>query len=144
MESNKPQLIDIVKISDPRGNMSVLQHPSSLPFEPVRAYWIHGVPAGMMRYGHAYYSGQEMIVALSGCLDVATESPDGSVQRFTLSRPNQALFIRAMTWRELDNFATNSVALVVADTLYDEVDYIRDINYYHRLVSDEETANEDD
>lgn len=144
MESNSPHLIDIVKISDPRGNMSVLQYPSSLPFEPVRTYWIHGVPSGMMRYGHAYYSAQEIIVALSGSIEVATESPDGTLQRFTLSRPNQALFIPAMTWRELDNFATNSVALIVTDSLYDEVDYIRDINYYHNLVRDEETAIEND
>lgn len=142
MESSKPQLIDIVKISDPRGNLSVLQYPSTLPFEPVRAYWIHDVPSGMMRHGHAFYSAQELIVALSGRIEVATESPDGSVKRFTLSRPDQALYVPPMTWRELDNFATNSAVLIVSDRLYDEMDYIRDKNVYNNLVN-EETENND-
>ncbi len=142
MESSKPQLIDIVKISDPRGNLSVLQYPSTLPFEPVRAYWIHDVPSGMMRHGHALYSAQELIVALSGRIEVATESPDGSVKRFTLSRPDQALYVPPMTWRELDNFATNSAVLIVSDCLYDEMDYIRDKNVYNNLVN-EETENND-
>lgn len=142
MESSKPQLIDIVKISDPRGNLSVLQYPSTLPFEPVRAYWIHDVPSGMMRHGHAFYSAQELIVALSGRIEVATESPDGSVKRFTLSRPDQALYVPPMTWRELDNFATNSAVLIVSDHLYDEMDYIRDKNVYNNLVN-EETENND-
>lgn len=142
MESSKPQLIDIVKISDPRGNLSVLQYPSTLPFEPVRAYWIHDVPSGMMRHGHAFYSAQELIVALSGRIEVATESPDGSIKRFTLSRPDQALYVPPMTWRELDNFATNSAVLIVSDRLYDEMDYIRDKNVYNNLVN-EETENND-
>lgn len=142
MESSKPQLIDIVKISDPRGNLSVLQYPSTLPFEPVRAYWIHDVPSGMMRHGHAFYSAQELIVALSGRIEVSTESPDGSVKRFTLSRPDQALYVPPMTWRELDNFATNSAVLIVSNRLYDEMDYIRDKNVYNNLVN-EETENND-
>lgn len=138
MESNKPQLIDIVKISDPRGNLSVLQYPTSLPFEPARTYWIHDVPGGMMRYGHAFYSAQEVIVALSGSFDVTCEDSSGKTYRFTLSRANQGLLVPAMTWRELHNFATNSVALVVSSTLFDEVDYIRDKTYFDTLITDEE------
>ncbi len=95
-----------------------------------------------MRHGHAFYSAQELIVALSGRIEVATESPDGSVKRFTLSRPDQALYVPPMTWRELDNFATNSAVLIVSDCLYDEMDYIRDKNVYNNLVN-EETENND-
>lgn len=137
MELNRPQIIDIIKIADPRGNLSVLQYPMTLPFEPVRAYWIHDVPSRMMRHGHAFYSARELIVALSGRVEVATESPDGTMKRFTLSRPDEALFVPPMTWRELDNFATNSTVLVIADTLYDEVDYIRDKSVYDNLVNDQ-------
>lgn len=138
MDSNNPHLIDIVKISDPRGNLSVLQHPSSLPFEPVRAYWIHDVPGGMIRDGHAFYSAQEVIVALSGSFDVTTEDSTGKTCRFTLSRANQGLLIPAMTWRELHNFATNSVALIVSSTLFDEVDYIRDKSHFDSLITNDD------
>ena len=135
MESNNPHLIDIVKIADPRGNLSVLQYPSSLPFDIARTYWIHDVPGGMTRYGHAYYSSQEFIVAISGSFDVITENADG-IKKFTLSKADTGLYIPQMTWRELDNFATNSVALIVTSTLYDEVDYIRDKTYFDQLLTD--------
>lgn len=134
MEWSKPALFDIVKIADPRGNLSVLQHPSTLPFDPVRAYWIHDVPSGMMRLGHAYYASKEVIIALAGCFDVVTQSLDGHTSRFSLSRPNQGLYLPAMTWRELTNFTTNSVALIITDTLYNEADYIRDKSTYDQLT----------
>lgn len=134
MELSKPALFDVVKIADPRGNLSVLQHPSTLPFDPVRAYWLHDVPSGMARIGHAYYTSREVIIALAGSFDVVTQSADGQTSRFSLSRPNQGLFLPAMTWRELTNFTTNSVALVITDTLYDEVDYIREKEIYDRLT----------
>ncbi len=134
MEWSKPALFDVVKIADPRGNLSVLQHPSTLPFEPVRAYWLHDVPSGMTRIGHAYYTSREVIIALAGSFDVVTQSADGQTSQFTMSRPNQGLYLPAMTWRELTNFTTNSVALVISDTLYDEVDYIREKEIYDRLT----------
>lgn len=92
----------------------------------------------MMRHGHAYYSSHEVIIAISGSFDVATETSDGSVKRFTLSRATQGLYIPPLTWRELDNFATNSVALIVSSSLYDEVDYIRDPEQFHNFAADEE------
>lgn len=134
MEWSKPALFDVVKIADPRGNLSVLQYSSTLPFEPVRAYWLHDVPSGMTRIGHAYYTSREVIIALAGSFDVVTQSADGQTSQFTMSRPNQGLYLPAMTWRELTNFTTNSVALVISDTLYDEVDYIREKEIYDRLT----------
>ena len=134
MALNNPSIIDIVKIADYRGNLSVLQHPSTLPFLPARVYWIHDVPSGMMREGHAYHTSQELIVALSGRIEVSTQSPDGNVKHFTLSKPNEALYVPPMTWRELHDFATNSAVLIVTDTLYDESDYIRDKEQYCQLA----------
>lgn len=134
MALNSPKIIDIVKIEDYRGNLSVLQYPSPLPFVPARAYWIHDVPSGMMREGHAYHSSQELIIALSGRIDVTTQGVDGAINTFTLSKPNEALYVPQMTWRELHNFATNSAVLIVTDTLYDENDYIRSKDDYNKLI----------
>lgn len=133
MVSDKAKLIDIVRFSDPRGNLSVLEHPGALPFTPERAYWIYDVPAGNYRDGHAYRSATELIVALSGSFDITVEH-GGETRRFTLSRPDTALLVGPMTWRRIDNFATNSVALVVTDTLYDEADYIRDKELFDSLT----------
>ncbi len=137
MASNKPHTFDVVKIADARGNLSVLQYPSTLPFNPVRAYWITDVPSGQMRLGHAYYSAQEVIVALAGSVRVTTQSIGGEMKRFTLSHPYQALYVPPMTWREIDNFATNASVLIVTDTLYDEVDYIRNKDEFDRISNDD-------
>ena len=136
MVSNKPHIFDVIKIADTRGNLSVLQYPSTLPLNPVRVYWITDVPSGQMRLGHAYYSAQEVIVALSGSVRVTTQTAEGEVSRFTLSRPDQALFAPPLTWREIDNFATNASVLIATDTLYDEVDYIRNKDEFDRLSND--------
>lgn len=130
MDQLKPHIYEIEKIADPRGNLSVLQYPASLPFEPRRAYWICDVPGGMMRHGHAFHTSHEVIIAVSGSFGVTTESTDGETKRFTLSQASQGLYIPPMTWRELDRFATNSVALIISSDLYDEADYIRDINIF--------------
>lgn len=136
MVSDKALLIDIVRFSDPRGNLSVLEHPGALPFAPRRAYWIYDVPAGNYRDGHAYRRSTEVIVALSGSFDITVENEDG-IRRFTLSRPDTGLLVPPLTWRCIDNFATNSVALVVTDTLYDESDYIRDKGLFDSLIANE-------
>lgn len=136
MDWNEPQIIDITKITDPRGNLAVLQPPATVPFEMARAYWIHDIPAGGSRPGHAYYSSKEVIIALSGSFSVITESASG-VQRFTLSRADCGLFLPPMTWREIYNTSTNSVALVISSTLYNEFDYIRDINKFKQIITDE-------
>ncbi len=136
MELNHPRILNIVKFADLRGNLSVLENPSTLPFEIARAYWIHGVPAGGTRHGHAYYSSQELIIALSGSFDVITDSAAGTKQ-FTLSRADCGLYLPPLTWREIYNTSTNSVALIVSSTLYDELDYIRDLSEFKQIIDNE-------
>lgn len=133
MEWNKPQLFDIVKIADPRGNLSVLQMPGAMPFEMARSYWITDVPGGDMRTGHAYRQSQEVIIALSGSFEICTKGIHGELV-YKLSRADRGLYVPAMTWREIYNFATNSAALIVSSSLYDESDYIRDLEYFNEII----------
>ena len=138
MDLNEPRTVDIVRISDPRGNLSVLEYPSSLPFEPARVSWIHEVPSGMIGGAYACYKSSEMIVALSGSLTVTAQSVNGTIRDFTLNRPDMALIVPPMTWRDLNNFATNTVALIISDTTYNDLDIIRDKSLYDEITNDEE------
>ncbi|MCM1483528.1 MAG: FdtA/QdtA family cupin domain-containing protein [Muribaculaceae bacterium] len=124
MEYDAPHIIDISKIQDARGNLSVLEYPGALSFTPQRIYWIYDVPTDRIRHGHAYYTQHEVIVALSGSFEVLTYGVNGA-QRFRLSKPWEGLYIPPLTWREIDMFSSNAVALIAASTLYDESDYIR-------------------
>ncbi len=136
MALNNVRLIDLPKICDPRGNLSFIQNGTHLPFDIARVYWIYDVPGGKFRDGHAFRTQQEFIVALSGSFDVVLN--DGNkVVRHHLCRSYYGLYVPAMTWREIDNFSTNSVALVLSSTLYDEDDYIRDFNIYKRIAANE-------
>ena len=131
-DNSSPRLIQLPKIKDPRGNLTVIESGVNVPFEAKRNYWIYDVPSGMWRDGHAFKEQVEMIVALSGSFDVVTN--DGTSERtFHLSRPQIGLYIPNMIWREINNFSTNSVALVLTSTSYDEKDYIEDFEEYKRL-----------
>lgn len=132
MDLNKPHLINFPKICDSRGNLSFIQNRQHLPFDIARTYWIYDVPGGERRAGHAFRTQHEVIVALSGSFDVVINNGNKE-QRFHLSRSYYGLYIPPMTWRELDNFSTNSVALVLSSTLYSENDYIRDFTKYQEL-----------
>ncbi len=132
MDLNKPHLINFPKICDFRGNLSFIQNRQHLPFDIARTYWIYDVPGGERRDGHAFRTQHEVIVALSGSFDVVINNGTEE-QRFHLSRSYYGLYIPPMTWRELDNFSTNSVALVISSTLYSEKDYIRDFAHYKEL-----------
>ncbi|MFN4312832.1 MAG: sugar 3,4-ketoisomerase [Chitinophagaceae bacterium] len=118
-------LIQLPKILDARGNLSFLEGGKHLPFPIKRAYWIYDVPGGEIRGGHAYHELQEVIIALSGSFDVALD--DGSEKKIiSLNRSYTGLFVPAGIWRQLENFSTNSLALILADQAYNEADYIRD------------------
>lgn len=132
MELQKPQILTFPKIEDPRGNLSFMQHPQQLPFEPKRVYWIYDVPGGEMRHGHAFRRQCEVIIALSGSFDVVVTRPDGREDTYRLARSYQGLYLQPMTWRRLDNFSTNSVALVISSDLYSPDDYIEDFACYIR------------
>ena len=121
--------IDLPKIEDDRGNLSFIEESTSIPFKIKRVYWIYDVPGGEYRGSHAFKETEEFIVSLSGSFDVILN--DGNEEkRFSLSRSYYGLFIPKMIWRKLDNFSTNSLALVLSSKAYDESEYIRDYNQF--------------
>lgn len=127
-------LLQLPKILDPRGNLTFIENGAQVPFDIQRAYWIYDVPAGEERHGHAFRSASEFIVALSGSFDVVIDTGSGE-QRFSLGRSFYGLLVPPMTWRRIDNFSTNSVALVLSSTPYDEADYIRDYSQWKQELS---------
>ncbi|MBR5725724.1 MAG: WxcM-like domain-containing protein [Muribaculaceae bacterium] len=132
---NAPCLIELPKIKDPRGNLTVIESGVHVPFEVKRNYWIYDVPSGMWRDGHAFKIQVELIVALSGSFDVMVN--DGTKeQKFHLSSPQIGLFVPNMVWRSINNFSTNSVALVLSSTSYDAEDYIEDFDEFVRLKNE--------
>lgn len=129
MSLNQVKQIDLPKILDDRGNLSFFENNSQIPFEIKRVYWIYDVPGGESRGGHAYKELQEVIVALSGSFDVVLN--DGKEEkRFTLNRSYFGLYVPRLIWRHIENFSTNSLALIVADQSYNENDYIRDFKLF--------------
>jgi oxalate decarboxylase/phosphoglucose isomerase-like protein (cupin superfamily) len=127
-----PKILDLPKILDKRGNLSFFENNSQIPFEIKRTYWIYDVPGGEFRGGHAYKEKEEFIVALSGSFDVVLD--DGREKTtYSLNRSYYGLYVPRMYWREMNNFSTNSLALIVSCTDYDENDYIR--NYEEFCVA---------
>lgn len=119
------QILQLPKILDPRGNLSIIEDDLHIPFKIQRVYWIYDVPGGQVRGGHAFREQQELIVALSGSFDIMVD--DGQSRRtFSLNRSYYGLFVPAGYWRQMQNFSTNSLALVLSSTRYDEKDYMRD------------------
>ena len=118
------QLIEIPKICDSRGNLSVIEG-NTIPFVSKRVYYLYDVPSGGERGGHAHKEQQELLIAVSGSFDVVLN--DGSLKKIiTLNKPNIGLLIPMGIWRELENFSSGSVCLVLASDEFDEEDYIRD------------------
>lgn len=121
----KLELINLPKFLDPRGNLSFIEEENHIPFKIARTYWIYDVPGGEVRGGHAFKEQQELIVALSGGFDVVVD--DGKTkQTFSLNRSYYGLCVPAGYWRQMQNFSTNSVAMVLSSTSFSEMDYIRD------------------
>lgn len=128
----EPQFLSLPKILDKRGNLSFFEHPNQLPFTIARTYWIYDVPGGDVRGSHAFKNQQEFIVALSGSFDIVLNDAENEY-RFSLNRSYQGLYIPKMYWRSLENFSTNSLALIVSDQAYDADDYIRDFEQFKSL-----------
>jgi dTDP-4-dehydrorhamnose 3,5-epimerase-like enzyme len=124
-------LIDLPKIHDPRGNLTFIEGEHHLPFEFRRVYYLYDVPGGSTRGGHALKTTQQFIIAVSGSFDVVLDAGN-SRQRYQLNRSHYGLYIAPMVWRELENFSSGAVALVLVSTLYDENDYIRDYAEFTR------------
>ena len=124
-----PKIIELPKYSERSGSLSVIEEGINVPFQIKRVFWIYDVPGGESRGGHAYKTAQEFITALSGSFDVHLD--DGTERRtFHLNRSYYGLYVPQGVWREMDNFSTNSVAMVVSSSEYAEEDYIREYDEF--------------
>ena len=129
---DRPRIIQLPKNGDRRGNLSVIEQLDRIPFKIERAFWIYDVPGGEYRGGHAYRESEEFIVALSGSFDVLVD--DGTQKQvFSLNRSYYGLYVPKRMWRGMENFSTNSLALVLSSTPYNEADYIRDYEEFKQF-----------
>lgn len=125
---NNCKLISIPKIEDPRGNLSVIEK-NVIPFEIKRVYYLYDIPSGAERGGHSHIEQQEFLVALSGSFDVILN--DGqNINKITLNKPFEGLLIPNGIWRELKNFSSGAVCLVLASDVFSEDDYIRELDFF--------------
>ncbi len=128
----KPHLIQLPKILDKRGNLSFFENEKQIPFSIERTYWLYDVPGGETRGSHAFREQREFIIALSGSFDVILN--DGNEETvFSLTRSYYGLYVPNLYWRRIENFSTNSLALIVSDRLYNAEDYIRDFGEFKKL-----------
>jgi dTDP-4-dehydrorhamnose 3,5-epimerase-like enzyme len=128
---SNPELINLPRVLDPRGNLTFIEENRHIPFTIKRVYWIYDVPGGEFRGSHSFRNTKEFIAALSGSFDVVLH--DGRQEyRFSLNRSYYGVYVPKMFWRKLENFSTNSLALILASTEYDENDYIRDFDAFVR------------
>lgn len=129
MKTDFCHIIDLPKIGDVRGNLSIIEQIKQIPFEIKRVHWIYDVPGGVDRGGHAYKATEEFVVALSGSFDVVVD--DGLEKKtYSLNRSYFGLYVPKGMWRTMTNFSTNSLALVLSSTEYDEHDYVSDYDEY--------------
>lgn len=119
------RIVELPKIADPRGNLTFIEGDRHVPFDIRRVYYLYDVPGGAERGGHAHRGLHQLIVAMSGSFDVILDD-GGTRQRFHLNRSYFGLYVCPMIWRELDNFSSGSVCMVLASNRYDEADYYRD------------------
>lgn len=131
----KPQLIQLPKFLDERGNLSFVEQFRHIPFEIKRTYWLYDVPGGECRGGHAYKENQELIIALSGSFDVLLDNGNEK-KTYHLNRSYYGLYVPKGLWREMENFSTNSLALVLSSTKYSEDDYVYDYDEFRKLKHD--------
>lgn len=130
---NDCKLIDLPKVTDPRGNLSFIEGRQHVPFDIKRIYYLYDVPGGSDRGAHAHRKLEQLIIPLSGSFDITLD--DGvSKKKFTLNRPYLGLYVCPMMWRELENFSSGSVCLVLASEIYSENDYIRDYSLFIRAA----------
>ena len=130
-----PRIINLPKFLDARGNLSFIEQENHIPFIIRRTYWLYDVPGGEARGGHAYRENQEFIVALSGSFDMILDNGTEK-QTFTLNRSYYGLYVPKGLWREMENFSTNSLALILSSTDYNANDYIRDYDEFIKMKQD--------
>ena len=128
---NSPKIIQLPKIADPRGNLTFVEGSNHVPFDIKRVYWIYDVPGGETRGGHAFKEQDELIISLSGSFDVVVDNGT-SIEKFSLNRSYYGLYVPAGMWRHMENFSTNSLALVLASTVFNAEDYIRNYDEFRK------------
>lgn len=133
-----PRLIELPRIQDPRGNLTFLEGGSHVPFDIARVYYLYDVPGGETRGGHAHRDLEQVIIAASGSFDVVLDDGMGEERRYFLNRSYYGLYVPKMQWRELENFSSGSVLLVLASLRYSEDDYYRDYDEFK--LAAEQTA----
>lgn len=127
------QIVDLPKITDPRGNLTFIEGERHVPFGIQRVYYLYDVPGGSERGGHAHLALSQLIIAMSGSFDISLD--DGFEKKtFHLNRSYKGLYVCPMIWRELDNFSSGAVCMVLASNLYDESDYFRDYDTFIEAV----------
>ena len=128
----EPKIIELPRINDVRGNLSFFENSNQIPFNIKRTYWIYDVPGGESRGSHAFKEAHVFIIALSGSFDVILN--DGYKEiKYSLNRSYYGLFVPKLFWRKIENFSTNSLALIVSSSSYDETDYIRDYEEFKKI-----------
>lgn len=127
------RIIELPKISDPRGNLTFIEGRRHVPFDFQRMYYLYDVPGGAERGGHAHKALHQLIIAMSGSFDVLLD--DGrNKKQFHLNRSYYGLYVCPLIWRELNNFSSGSVCVVLASNTYDEADYYRDYSEFLRAI----------
>ena len=129
------KIIQLPKILDPRGNLSFFENSNQIPFDIKRTYWIYDVPGGEMRGSHAFKESHEFIIALSGSFDVILNDGKNEV-KYSLNRSYYGLYVPNLIWRSIENFSTNSLALIVSSIPYDAADYIRDFDEFKDIKNE--------
>lgn len=132
MQAKTIEVIDLPKILDKRGNLSIVEEFKNIPFKIERVYWIYDVPGGEVRGGHAYKKSEEFIIALSGSFDVVLDNSE-CVRKYTLNRSYYGVYVPNGVWRRMENFSTNSLALVLSSTPYEPDDYIFDYEEFVKI-----------
>ncbi|MBF1434719.1 MAG: WxcM-like domain-containing protein [Prevotella nanceiensis] len=127
------KIIELPRITDPRGNLTVAEANKNIPFDIKRVYWLYDVPGGECRGGHAHKQIKEILIAVSGSFHVTLDNGKEK-QTFLLNHPYQGLLIDTKTWRTLDDFSSGAVCVVLASDFYDENDYIYDYNDFLQYI----------
>ena len=128
------KIIELPRITDPRGNLTVAEENRNIPFDIKRVYWLYDVPGGECRGGHAHKQIKEILIAVSGSFHITLDNGKEK-QTFLLNHPYQGLLIDTKTWRTLDDFSSGAVCVVLASDFYDENDYIYDYNDFLQYIN---------
>jgi len=133
MSIEDSRIIELPKISDPRGNLTFVEGGRHIPFDIKRVYYLYDVPGGSERGAHGHRDLQQLIIAMSGSFDITLD--DGHSKRsFHMNRSYYGLYVPPMMWREIDNFSSGAVCMVLASDYYDEADYFRDYEQFFKAV----------